>query len=161
MRQPSDLLQEAIVAEIQSTGPISFARFMDQCLYHPEFGYYTRGIGGGGGRDYLTSSGTHRAYGMLLARQVDEMWRRSGRPTRFSFVEFGPGEGSFAADFLQAACRLGPFATALEYLLVEPSPALRRKQEERLAALSPSGGALPGRHRRDRRGDARPYGRGR
>ena len=32
----------AIRAEIRSSGPITFARFMELALYHPEFGYYTR-----------------------------------------------------------------------------------------------------------------------
>jgi len=132
MGEVSDLLTAEILAEINATGPMPFARFMERCLYHPQHGYYTRGIGGGGGRDYLTSSGTHRIYGELLARQVEEMWRRMDRPQRFSFVEFGPGEGIFAADFLRAATGLGDFALALEYLLVEPSPALRRRQRHRL-----------------------------
>ena len=52
-------LEAEIVAEIAGRGPIPFARFMEMCLYHPTLGYYTRGLGGGGGRDYLTSSGLH------------------------------------------------------------------------------------------------------
>ncbi len=128
-----DLLRE-ILEEIGSKGPISFARFMDLCLYHPSAGYYTRGLGGGGGRDYLTSSGIHGAFGRLVARQAEEMWRRTGRAAPFNFVEFGPGEGHFAADFLSEASRLGEFFGALRYRLVETSPALRERQE---ALLSP------------------------
>lgn len=32
----------AILADIRSSGPITFARFMELALYHPEFGYYMR-----------------------------------------------------------------------------------------------------------------------
>jgi len=125
-------LTSEIAAEIAARGPIPFARFMELCLYHPSLGYYTRGVGGGGGRDYLTSSGVHAAFGALLARQAEEMWRRSGRPDPWHFVEFGPGEGYFAADFLREAARHAPFASALRYLLVEPSPALQERQRARL-----------------------------
>src|SRR2546422_1829134 len=129
---PSDRLKSEIAAEIATRGPIPFARFMELCLYHPTLGYYTRGIGGGGGRDYVTSSGIHRAFGALLARQVEEMWRRGGRPDIYQFVEFGPGEGRFAVDFMREATRSPAFAAALRYVLVEPSPALQERQRARL-----------------------------
>src|SRR2546425_5761832 len=129
---PSDRLKSEIAAEFATRGRNPFARFMELCLYHPTLGYYTRGIGGGGARDYLTSSGIHRAFGALLARQVEEMWRRGGRPDLYQFVEFGPGEGRFAADFMREATRSPAFAAALRYVLVEPSPALQERQRSRL-----------------------------
>lgn len=134
----SDRLRSEIAAEIAARGPIPFARFMELCLYHPTLGYYTRGIGGGGGRDYLTSSGVHRAFGTLFARQAEEMWRRAGRPDPYHFVEFGPGEGHFALDFLQEAARHEGFARALRYVMVEPSPVLKERQRARLAGRAPA-----------------------
>jgi SAM-dependent MidA family methyltransferase len=142
---PSSLLRDLIVRDIRAHGPIPFARFMEMALYHPEHGYYTRGLGGGSGRDYLTSSGVHRAYGLLLARQAEEMWRQLGEPAAFDFVEFGPGEGFFAADFLVEAARFARFARVLRYRMVETSPALRARQERRLQALmfAPPAGEFP------------------
>lgn len=137
MAEASSLLRAEILSEIEIRGPIPFSRFMELCLYHPRYGYYTRGVGGGCGRDYLTSSGTHRAFGVLVAKQVVEMWSNLGRPEHFAFVEFGPGEGLFAVDFLREAQRSGPFAQALEYVLVELSPALRARQQARLEGLTP------------------------
>jgi SAM-dependent MidA family methyltransferase len=138
---PSQDLLSLILGDIEATGPIPFARFMDLCLYHPAFGYYSRGLGGGGGRDYVTSSALHRAYGSLMARQAEEMWRGAGEPAPFRFVEFGPGEGHFAADFLRSAATSDGFARALEYVLVEPSAVLRARQQERLAGVA---ARLPG-----------------
>ncbi|HEV8120184.1 MAG TPA: SAM-dependent methyltransferase [Candidatus Polarisedimenticolia bacterium] len=142
---PSSPLRDLIVRDIRAHGPIPFARFMELALYHPEHGYYTCGLGGGSGRDYLTSSGVHRAYGLLLARQAEEMWRHLGEPAAFDFVEFGPGEGFFAADFLAEAAHFAPFARGLRYRMVETSPALRARQERRLRALAsvPPAGAFP------------------
>jgi SAM-dependent MidA family methyltransferase len=137
----SDALTRLLVADIEAGGPIPFARFMEAALYHPEHGYYSRGLGGGGGRDYATSSGLSRVYGAMLARQAAEMWRLVGEPDRFRFVEFGPGEGTFACDVLRAAADTPRFGRALEYLLIETSPALRSRQADRLARHAPSSAA--------------------
>ncbi|MFQ5878333.1 MAG: class I SAM-dependent methyltransferase [Acidobacteriota bacterium] len=136
MQGPCSSLTAEILSEIGARGPIPFARFMEICLYHPRHGYYTRGLGGGG-RDYVTSSGIHGAFGTLVARQVEQMWRKCSRPDPFTFVEFGPGEGRFAEDFLRAASRSRGFARALRYLLVDPSPALRARQRARLGRRTP------------------------
>src|SRR2546428_11205623 len=77
---PSDRLKSEIAAEIATRGPIPFARFMELCLYHPTLGYYTRGIGGGGGRDYVTRRGTHPGLGAPLARPGEGKWGRGRRP---------------------------------------------------------------------------------
>jgi SAM-dependent MidA family methyltransferase len=129
-------LDRVLRKEIADRGPISFARFMERCLYHPTLGYYSRGLGGGGGRDYVTSSSLHGAFGALMARQAEDMWRGAGSPATFRFVEFGPGEGTFACDFLSAASGMTGFARALEYVLVEPSPGLRERQRARLSRLA-------------------------
>ena len=136
-------LEGLLKDEIRASGPIPFARFMDRCLYHPEFGYYTRGLGGGGGRDYLTSSGVHRAYGALMARQAAEMWRLLGTPPRFRFVEFGPGEGRFARDLLEASRSDPAFGSRLDCVLVETSPALEARQRRLLAPVTGNGGDGP------------------
>src|SRR5262249_50062253 len=54
-------------------------------------------------------------------------------PDPFHFIEFGPGEGLFAADFLREAARTPSFLAALRYLLVETSPVLRERQRARLS----------------------------
>jgi SAM-dependent MidA family methyltransferase len=136
-------LEEILAGAIRASGPMPFARFMELCLYHPGHGYYARGLGGGGGRDYVTSSGIHRAYGALLARQAAEMWRLLGAPERFRFVEFGPGEGRFARDVLDASRANAPFAAALEYVLVETSPALVERQQRLNAATGTGAAAAP------------------
>jgi SAM-dependent MidA family methyltransferase len=137
MPDASSALRAEILSEIASNGPMPFARYMKLCLYHPLYGYYTRGIGGGAGRDYVTSSGIHRAYGALVARQAEEMWRRTRRPDPFVFVEFGPGEGRFAQDFLEESGRHESFSRALQYLMVEPSPVLSARQKLRLTGRTP------------------------
>ncbi len=126
-------LRSLIAEEIARGGPIPFSRYMELCLYHPELGYYSRAreqFGKAG--DFYTSSDVHAVYGRLLARQFDEMWRAIGAPARLDLVELGPGRGLFAQDVLDWSKKKFPdFLDALRYTLVERSPGLRRRLEER------------------------------
>jgi SAM-dependent MidA family methyltransferase len=120
-----------------------FDQYMQECLYHPQCGYYTRGrerTGAAG--DYFTSADLHPVFARLVARQAAEMWEILGRPARFDWVELGGGRGLFAAEFLDWARRERPeFSGALAYMVVEPGEAVRRRIEERLAKAELAGRA--------------------
>jgi SAM-dependent MidA family methyltransferase len=127
-------LRRIITEEIVARGPMPFSRYMELCLYHPELGYYSGAeerFGKAG--DFYTSSDVHAVFGRLLARQFDEMWRALGAPPRLDILELGPGRGLFASDVLAWSAKKFPdcFA-ALRYGLIESSPSLRRRLEERL-----------------------------
>ena len=84
-------LRKIIEQEIHDRGPISFSRYMELCLYHPQLGYYSRHAEQfGKGGDFFTSSDVHAVFGRLLARQFDEMWRALGSPAELTILEFGP-----------------------------------------------------------------------
>ncbi|MFZ1035321.1 MAG: SAM-dependent methyltransferase [Candidatus Acidiferrales bacterium] len=112
----------AIIAErIRSHGPITFAEYMDTCLYHPEFGYYTKREQQPR-RDYFTSVDTGPLFAKLLARQFHEMWMHLGQPPNFALVEVGAGYGALAAQILEFAAREFPqFYAAVHYVAVERS----------------------------------------
>lgn len=128
---------EAILRNrIALTGGISFAEYMQLCLYHPEHGYYTRTrprIGKSG--DFFTSSSVHAAFGRLIARQLADMWEKMGRGP-FTVAEQGGGEGDLCRDILEAVAEENPaFYAALRYCMVEISPDNRARQMERLENL--------------------------
>ena len=92
---------------VAAGGSITFARFMELALYHPQFGYYTTAmpdsttgaprIGKGG--DYFTSVSVGPLLGRILARQfqdwnITEVW------------EFGGQRGQLREDILAAAPHL-------------------------------------------------------
>ena len=110
--------------EIARTGPITFARYMDLALYHPEWGYYhaaQRRPGRPG--DFLTAPEAHPFFGITLARQIAECWERLDRPTLFTVREYGPGIGGLAWDIIGGLQRENPAClTALSYELVERNP---------------------------------------
>jgi SAM-dependent MidA family methyltransferase len=73
-------------------------------------------------------------FGMVIARALDDAWRRTGEPDPFVVVEAGAGRGRLAADVVRAAPAC---AGALRYVLVERSASLREEQRERLALEPP------------------------
>ena len=126
---------------LRRTGPMTFERYMALCLYHPEFGYYTRGLERTGvAGDYFTSSDLHPVFARLVARQAAEMWIMMGCPKPFTWVEMGAGRGVFACDFLSwSTSTLPEFAAALDYVAIEPGAKQRQGIETRLAAAGMEG----------------------
>jgi SAM-dependent MidA family methyltransferase len=131
-RAPTEPTVLAAILEdrIRAQGPITFAEYMDVCLYHLEHGYYTKAQQEPR-RDYFTSVDTGPLFGRLLARQFQEMWEQLGRPHEFVLVEAGAGEGALAAQILDFAAEEFPeFYGALQYVAVERSAARRAAQLE-------------------------------
>jgi SAM-dependent MidA family methyltransferase len=128
----SRALSEILVERIRRGGPITFAEFMRECLYHADHGYYSRASGRRFG-DYYTSVDVHPIFGRLLARQFAEMWRLLGSPHPFVVVEAGAGVGRLAGHILDFSARALPeFYAALDYLAVERSGARRAEHAARL-----------------------------
>lgn len=130
-------LVESIRREIKDQGPVTFARFMEQCLYHPKHGYYTHGgnrIGRDG--DFFTVSDVGTDFGACVARQIGEIDQALGRPDRFSLLEFGAGRGLLARDILDAvAIQDQGLSGRLRYTLVDRSPGMRDKAAKEAAEL--------------------------
>jgi SAM-dependent MidA family methyltransferase len=120
---------------IHREGPISFADFQEAALYDADEGFFTRGGGAGrAGRDFVTSPEVGSLFGTVIARALDESWRRLGEPDPFVVVEAGAGRGRLGADVVRAA---PDCASALRYVLVERSARLRDEQRERLSLEPP------------------------
>ena len=118
-------LAEILKAQIRSAGPITFAEYMEACLYHPEFGYYSR-LDFQPRCDYFTSVDVSPVFGRLLARQFGEMWKLLGKPGEFVIAEAGASSGALARQILDCTQEsLGEFAEALRYLAIERSAARR------------------------------------
>jgi SAM-dependent MidA family methyltransferase len=126
-----------IVAEVRATGPMTFARFMDVALYHPELGYYATGQRGPGrGGDFLTAPESHPIFGWAVARHLVEAWERLDRPRPFTVRELGAGTGALASGIVEGLENAGSaLRHALRYRIGERSTARARQVGERLAAL--------------------------
>lgn len=127
-------LADAIRHEIAASGPVSFARFMERCLYAPGLGYYSAGrpkFGEGG--DFVTAPELGSLFARCVARAMAPALRACG--TEASWFELGGGSGMFARDCLLELQALD--ALPRHYLLLEPSADLRERQRQRLQADLP------------------------
>src|SRR3984893_11437786 len=114
-----------LAERIRSDGPITFAEYMDACLYHPLHGYYTKAEQHPR-RDYFTSVDASPLFGRLLARQFHEMWCLLERPEVFLLVEAGAGKGCLATQVLDRGAAGWPdFYQALRFVAVERSASRR------------------------------------
>jgi SAM-dependent MidA family methyltransferase len=86
LKTPPEILRQTVAA----AGVLSFARFMELALYHPEWGYYERTsaqIGRQG--DFYTSVSVGPLFGELLAFQFAE-WQSAHPAQPFQILE-APG----------------------------------------------------------------------
>jgi SAM-dependent MidA family methyltransferase len=116
-----------LVRLIAERGAVRFDDYMDLALYHPEFGYYARGMPRTGfAGHFVTSPELTPAFGALWARAFEAAWRACDEPDEFVVTEIGAGEGGFAAAISSLAT--DRFAAALRIRIVERVPELRERQ---------------------------------
>src|SRR5258706_12704529 len=120
-------LAEIIIEKIKREGPVSFHDFMEMCLYYPELGYYASAQDKTGKKgDYYTSADLGPAFGIMIGRQLEEMWSILGKKA-FSIVEYGAGAGFLCYDILDHLKRNKQLYNELNYCIIEKSPAMREK----------------------------------
>ncbi len=107
---------------IQENGRITFARFMQACLYSPSGGFYSA-RGNRISTHFGTSPTNHPVFGALIARQLEQMWRLLGDPPVFHVIEVGSGDGLLAQSIVDACRRMAPgLAQALCYVAADYEP---------------------------------------
>jgi SAM-dependent MidA family methyltransferase len=139
MANPDSPMLPILREEIHAAGgAITFARFMELCLYHPQHGYYNSArVKLGKQGDFFTNMHLGPVYARILARHLEGLWNALGNPARFDLVEMGPGDGQFARELLPWISQQIPeFAAALHYTAVEQGSRQRIALQEALRPAS-------------------------
>ncbi|WP_274363293.1 class I SAM-dependent methyltransferase [Paenibacillus thermotolerans] len=130
-----DRIKRKIVAE---GGAISFAEYMEMCLYDTDFGYYTnddRKVGKEG--DFYTSAYIGGAMGWTLAAFAAEQFGRlnvKGKSGNLVLAEWGGGDGRLAKSVLDTlAAEYPDIYERVRFVSIESSPFHRSLQQEQLA----------------------------
>lgn len=129
------LLTELLAKERQ----ITFYRYMDLALHHPQYGYYAKPepvVGPDG--DFMTSPALHPVFGRMLWRQIFQMIQMIGSvgSNHYHILEVGAGTGEMARDIITASGDDG-YEGKITYFIREQSQRLRRRQEETILAARP------------------------
>ncbi|MFN3911908.1 class I SAM-dependent methyltransferase [Hyphomonas sp.] len=130
-------IENRLVRLIETGGPIPISTFMQIALHDPKAGYYAARPGIG--RDFTTAPETSQIFGELIGLWLVHEWRALGAPDTFQLVEIGPGRGQMMLDALRAAGTAGgeAFASAMQLVFVEPSPALAAGLKQLFAPSAP------------------------
>ncbi len=128
-------LRSAIKESIQENGPMSFNTYMQLSLYHPEHGYYTRGLDNvGKSGDFFTSVSVGSCFGIILAHRIHKEWLEQAQPKLFHIVEQGANTGQLANDILDTLKSTFPSLYAvLQYHIIEHLPSVIEIQKITLA----------------------------
>lgn len=133
-QQHSEQLKNLIAAEIgQQDGFISFADYMQHCLYQPGLGYYSAGshkLGQGG--DFTTAPEISPLFGYALATHVHDALQQCQNR---NILEFGAGSGHLAVAILTRLQILN--ALPERYFILEISADLRSRQQQLIAERLP------------------------
>ena len=127
-------LEDELKARIATSGPLTIADYMADCLLHPTFGYYATRDPLGQSGDFITAPEISQMFGELVGLCLAQAWMDRGAPDRIVLAELGPGRGTLMADMLRATRRVPGFHDALEVHLFEASPVLRKRQTEAVPA---------------------------
>ncbi len=136
MRSILDIVND----KVQSTTNkcITFFDYMNLVLYDSQQGYYGSGnVNIGSEGDFFTSSSLGPDFGELLAEQFKEMAETLGCSNKFTLIEVGAGYAVLASDILKYLEKKYPeFYQILDYIIIEESEALIKKQKEHLKHFS-------------------------
>ncbi|MCK0137819.1 SAM-dependent methyltransferase [Aliiroseovarius sp. F47248L] len=125
-------LATILARQIATTGPVSVADFMAECLMNPGHGYYATCDPFGTAGDFTTAPEISQMFGELLGLALAQAWLDQGAPAPFTLAELGPGRGTLMADILRATKNVPSFHAALQVHLVEVSPVLKDAQAKAL-----------------------------
>jgi SAM-dependent MidA family methyltransferase len=126
---------DLLAGRIARRGPLPFDEVMEAALYDPRGGFYAAGGQAGRRGDFVTSPEVGPLFGQLVGRALDRWWADLGRPDPFVVVEAGAGRGALARSVLSSNPEC---ASALRYLLVERSEALRARHADHLDVVGPA-----------------------
>ena len=137
MPSEATALERKLIAQVKREGKITFCEFMRAALYDSELGYYnTARLKIGAAGDYYTSSNVHPAFGAVLARTFAKLWSEL-TDKQLTLVEMGAGTGQLALDVMTAMRDEHDLIfDGLSYVIVESSPAMRARQQERFTDFS-------------------------
>ncbi|AIT10331.1 hypothetical protein LO80_08180 [Candidatus Francisella endociliophora] len=120
-------LKNILIDKLSSGKKLSFREFMQIALYYPEFGYYASNkekISAQG--DFITATSQTSLFARTFARQFSLVISHIG--TNCNVIEFGAGQGKFAADCMAELESLE--SLPYKYIIIELSNDLKQRQQE-------------------------------
>lgn len=129
-------LEAEIRRLIRVAGPMPVSRYMQLCLVHPEYGYYTTRNPLGREGDFITAPEVSQMFGELIGLWVASVWRQMEAPKNLRLIELGPGRGTMMMDALRAMRVAPALHQSVQVHFVEINPTLRAMQKETVGSAN-------------------------
>ena len=110
-------------------GTLSIDKFIEKALYNKNFGYYFRKNPFGKKGDFVTSPLISPLFSEMVFIWIISFWMKIGKPKKFSFVELGPGDGTFCKTFCKTLKKFPEFEKSVKIYLFEKSEKLIKIQK--------------------------------
>ena len=133
LEQHAQAITDHLQNHIKEHGAMSFFDYMQFALYEPGLGYYSAGLHKfGPSGDFITAPEISALFSYSIAKQCREVLATLPQG---DILEFGAGSGQMACDILWYLQENQ--ALPQHYYILEISPDLRQRQQEKLAATLP------------------------
>lgn len=123
-------MEAYLARRIRTTGPITLADYMGDCLMHPDHGYYQQERIFGADGDFITAPEISQMFGEMIGLWLANRWHAMGAPTHINLIELGPGRGTLMADILASTRNVAGFHDAVSVHFLELSEQLRAEQQK-------------------------------
>ena len=124
-------VKKVILKEIKEKGDIPFKRYMELCLYHPKYGYYSNVKKLGREGDFFTSAHVGALVGKIISKVAEDYFE--GYQGKINVVELGAGEGFLAKDFLDFTAKENiDLYSRLTYHIVEKNKSVYKRIDKNL-----------------------------
>ncbi|MDC3152567.1 SAM-dependent methyltransferase, partial [Pelagibacteraceae bacterium] len=114
---------------INLNGTHSIEKFIEKALYNKNFGYYSQNNPLGSKGDFITAPLISPLFSEMISVWVISFWIKLGKPKKFSFVELGPGDGSFCKTFCRTLNSFPESKRSIKIYLLERSKKLIKIQK--------------------------------
>tara|TARA_B100001029_G_scaffold38235_1_gene29402 strand:+ start:371 stop:1432 length:1062 start_codon:yes stop_codon:yes gene_type:complete len=106
--------------------------FLEKTLYDRKVGYYQKKNPFGIKGDYITAPNVSNIFCEMVAIWVVSFWENIKKPTNFTFIELGPGNGDFCLTFLKTLKNFPEIYKSINIKLYEKSERLKKIQKRRI-----------------------------
>ena len=111
---------------------IPIDEFVEEVLYKPKIGYYSKKIPFGSKGDFITAPTISNLFSEIIGIWIVSTWEELGKPKKFNFVELGPGDGSLAKVLISTFKKFPDLKLAINIHLYEKSKFLKKIQKKKL-----------------------------
>ncbi len=110
----------------------SIDSFIEKALYDKKFGYYSQKNPFGKNGDFITAPLISPLFSEMISIWLISFWFKIGKPKNLSFVELGPGDGSFCKTLCEVLKKFPEIDQSVKIFLLERSEKLIKIQKKKI-----------------------------